>query len=151
MGKTPARLRLRDFLRRKIARQGAEATYSKLVDEGVVANSKLGRLKGESGENTTLKTLDNLAKFFGVEPWELLHPDSETASEITRLSAAALQTARKVNDLPTEELQEQAYALLLQAIDFQNAARQQRGGQQAADASSAHDTSKPKTPRPVPR
>jgi transcriptional regulator with XRE-family HTH domain len=110
MGKK-AKLQLRDNLRR--AFDEGVARFTELVRTDAVKRSTLARIVSEEGQTVDLDQLDWIAEAFGVEPWQLLHPDFDTAM----LTAWALQIARKMEGVP-EPLRARVYARFVQDADF---------------------------------
>lgn len=143
MGK-PARIQLRDnlarVLRDRIARFGA------LVESNAVTKSTLDRIIDEEGQSVRLDQLDWLAEALQVEPWQLLHPDFDTAL----LSEWAMKIARKMDSLP-EGVRRRAYSRFAHDVDFANEAADEARAEREADSASAPDTLKPRRLRRVDR
>jgi DNA-binding Xre family transcriptional regulator len=132
-----ARHRLRDTIRHVI---DEGVNYRDLVESGAVTNGALGRIRADEGQNVMLDQLDRLAEALDMEPWQLLHPDFETA----QFSKYALLAAHKIDQQPPE-LRAQLYQLLQQLADFGNAERE---AGEAAVASGADVASAPAAQRP---
>jgi transcriptional regulator with XRE-family HTH domain len=88
-----------------------------LVRTNAVTRTTLARIVREDGQTVDLDQLDWIAEAFGVEPWQLLHPDFDTAM----LSAWAMKIARKMEDVPAP-LRARVYARFVQDADFANQA-----------------------------
>lgn len=133
-----ARHHLRDTIRALL--ESGEVSYSALVASGAITNGTLGRVVSDEGQDVRLEQLDWLAAALDMDPWQLLHPDTEVA----QFSKQALKIARKMDSLPPE-VRDQAYALFVQAVDFANVAPP------PAAPASAPSTAKPKRLRRVHR
>jgi DNA-binding Xre family transcriptional regulator len=107
---TPARIRLRDTIKKVIA---SGVSYTDVWESGAISSSNLARVISPEGHNVRLEQLDYLAQALDVEPWQLLHPDFTLAT----LSEHALRAARKIDCLPADK-REAAYALLAYNLDF---------------------------------
>lgn len=143
MGKL-ARHLLRDNLRRLLDERVAR--FTDLVQTGAVSKSTLARLRDEDGQSCDLDQLDAIAYALQVEPWQLLHPDFDTAV----LSEWAMKVARKMEDVP-EGIKPRAYARFVQDVDFANAAVAEALGEKKDEPASAPGTVKPRRLRRLPR
>lgn len=145
MGKK-AKLQLRDNIRRAL--DEGVTRFNELVRTDAVTKTTLARIKREEGQPITLDQLDWIAQAFGVEPWQLLHPDFDTAM----LTAWSMRIARKMEDVP-EALRARVYARFVQDADFANqaveAARIEPPPE--VDEASARGTLKPRRLRRVHR
>jgi DNA-binding Xre family transcriptional regulator len=141
-----ARHRLRDTIRHILDEAGVD--YRELIESGAVTNGALGRIRSDEGQNVMLDQLDRLAEALDLEPWQLLHPDFETA----QFSKYALLAAHKIDQHPPE-FRAQLYQLLQQLADFGNAEREagEAAGPSAADAANAPAAQRPRRVRRVHR
>lgn len=68
-----------------------------------------------------IDVLDQLATVFGVEPWQLLHPDlGKSANFSGAASPLAMDLARQLDGLPAGDQQERAFMLASQLMLLAN-------------------------------
>lgn len=89
---------------------------NRLAREAKLSPATASRIKAME-TSVGIDVLDQLATVFGVEPWQLLHPDlGKSANFTVTASPLALDLARQLDELPSGDQQERAFMLASQLM-----------------------------------
>lgn len=92
---------------------------SRLAREARIGPATSSRMKAQE-TSVGIDTIDRLADYFMVEPWQLILPgfDPDHSSLLANASAMGRDIAAQLDALPDEATRLRAYALILQIIEF---------------------------------
>ena len=120
MGDSDARDTLANNIRHLIAVWADEHNHGKRSLNAWAQAHKIDVKKAqraESGEYaTTFRSLQHIADRLGIDPWQLLHPEPKARV----LSPRARSIATMFDALTDEGRRRQAYALIVQILEFGN-------------------------------
>lgn len=93
---------------------------NRLAREAKLSPATASRIKAME-TSVGIDVLDQLATVFGVEPWQLLHPDlGKSANFSGAASPLAMDLARQLDGLPQGDQQERAFMLASQLMLLAN-------------------------------
>lgn len=92
---------------------------NRLAREAKIGPATSSRMKAQE-TSVGIDTIDRLADYFRVEPWQLILPgfDPDRPSPLANASAMGRDIAAQLDALPDEASRLRAYALILQIIEF---------------------------------
>ncbi len=91
---------------------------NRLAREGGFSPATATRLKGQQ-TSVGLDTLDRLAAIFDVQAHELIDPEFDPmTTHAAKLSPSALDLGHMLDSIPDQAMQQRAYALAMQVIQF---------------------------------
>lgn len=91
-----------------------KTSHRKIVAAGGAANGQLGRVRNAE-DNVGIDILDRLAEVFGMEPWQLLHPNPDQIPNLPEeIQGIADAIARIPGDLQRAQALARAYRAAFQ-------------------------------------
>ena len=115
----PPKTALWEAVTKLMEKHYGKENLNRLARDTHIGNGTASRMK-ERETSVGLDTLEKIAKFFGVEPWQLLVQGFDPASPpaLSTGSTMARDVGAMLDEIKDDAQRRRAYALILQVVEF---------------------------------